>query len=140
MKKFLKEQGAPPPTTETTQGAPPTTIGGSGRTGQQTPTTTSTIPEFLKNVDGVKKFQYWLDQNHPGWATGYPNGILKQAGGYGRFGPRTKAAWNSNKGEEYKKSGGSTLSAPEPGSEESEELKWFKENEKMVFLVAANQI
>jgi hypothetical protein len=100
---------------------------GSG-TGQQTPTTTSTIPEFLGNVDGVKKFQDWLDQNHPGWV---PTGKLEKRGGYGRFGPKTTAAWNSY-GEEYKKSGTTNLSTPETGTgaEQSEEYKWFKENEQ----------
>jgi hypothetical protein len=124
MKNKLNEQGLPTPTRT-----------GVGQTGLppkqklQTPTTTSTIPEFLNNVDGVKKFQDWLDQNHPGWV---PTGKLEKRGGYGRFGPKTTAAWNSY-GEEYKKSGGTTLSTPETGSEESEELKWFKENEKNGF-------
>lgn len=123
MKNKLNEQGLPAPTRT-----------GAGQTGLppkqklQTPTTTSTIPEFLNNVDGVKKFQDWLDQNHPGWV---PTGKLEKRGGYGRFGPKTTAAWNSY-GEEYKKSGGSTLSTPETGTgtEQSEEYKWFKENEQ----------
>lgn len=41
----------------------------------------------------VKNFQDWLDKNKPGWATGYANGILNKAVGYGKFGPRTSAAW-----------------------------------------------
>jgi len=103
MKKILKEQGAPKPTR----------TGGKSNTQQRT----STIPKELGDAAGVKKFQDWLDQKHPGWATGYPNGVLNKAGGYGRFGPKTTAAWNSY-GEEYKKSGGSTLSAPQTQKEE----------------------
>lgn len=58
----------------------------------------SSIPSELKNKDGVKLFQDWLDKNVKGWATGLPNGILNKSGGYGTFGPRTSAAWNKNKG------------------------------------------
>jgi len=57
------------------------------------------IPTELENADGVKKFQDWLDINHPGWATGFEGGILSKRGGYGRFGPRTTAAWNRHKSE-----------------------------------------
>jgi hypothetical protein len=57
------------------------------------------IPKELGNADGVKKFQDWLDINHPGWATGFEGGILSKRGGYGRFGPRTTAAWNRHKSE-----------------------------------------
>lgn len=73
----------------------------------KTKTTTPTpIPTELKDVEGVKKFQDWLDTNKANWATGYPNGILNKAGGYGKFGPRTSKAWASY-GQEYLK-GGST--------------------------------
>jgi hypothetical protein len=55
-------------------------------------------PQELKNPEGVKKFQDWLDRNKKGWATGYSNGVLnKQGRGYGRFGPRTQKAWNQYK-------------------------------------------
>jgi hypothetical protein len=58
------------------------------------------IPGELKNSEGVKKFQDWLDQNKQGWATGYPNGVLNKTGrGYGRFGPRTQKAWNQYKND-----------------------------------------
>jgi hypothetical protein len=61
------------------------------------------IPEVLKDAEGVMKFQDWLDNNHgddkegegEGWATGLPDGKLSQAGGYGRFGPRTQKAWKN---------------------------------------------
>jgi hypothetical protein len=126
MKPIIIKEGKPP----TPSGKPPRASGtGTGTT--QTPRPSS-IPEFLGNVDGVKKFQDWLDKTHPGWATGYPNGVLNKAGGYGRFGPKTTAAWNSY-GEEYKKSG-TKLSTPEPEKtkteEKSEEQKWFEENIK----------
>jgi hypothetical protein len=51
----------------------------------------------------VKRFQDWLDGNVPNWATGYKDGKLNQgtknpgfkSGGYGKFGPRTSAAWKN---------------------------------------------
>lgn len=57
------------------------------------------IPSELKDSEGVKKFQDWLDQNKKGWATGYPEGVLNKQKGYGRFGPRTQKAWNQYKDE-----------------------------------------
>jgi len=74
--------------------------GGGGSTSSATPT-----PPELKDVDGIKKFQDWLDANKVGWATGYANGILNKTGaGYGRMGPRTTKAWTSYK-DEYLKGG-----------------------------------
>ena len=61
------------------------------------------IPKELGDIEGVKKFQDWLDKNHAGWATGFSGGVLNKAGGYGRFGPRTSKAWSSY-GSEYQKS------------------------------------
>lgn len=63
------------------------------------------IPDELGDEEGVKKFQDWLDNNVEGWAKGYKDGKLNQgtknpgfkSGGYGKFGPRTKAAWDKNK-------------------------------------------
>jgi hypothetical protein len=58
----------------------------------------SQIPSELKDVEGVRKFQDWLDSNHAGWAKGYEGGILNKGisrGGYGKFGPRTIKAWNT---------------------------------------------
>lgn len=54
--------------------------------------------DFLNNdpvsaLEFIHVFQDWLDTNKKGWANGYPNGILNKAKGYGKFGPRTKAAW-----------------------------------------------
>jgi len=62
----------------------------------------SSIPTELKDIEGVKKFQDWLDTNKTGWATGFPSGLLNKASGYGRFGPRTTKAWTSY-GQEYLK-------------------------------------
>lgn len=56
------------------------------------------IPPDLKNEEGVKKFQDWLDKNAPNWAKGYTGGIInrgKNGSGYGKFGPRTSAAWKN---------------------------------------------
>lgn len=61
------------------------------------------IPGELGNEEGVKRFQDWLDGNVPNWATGYKDGKLNQgtknpgfkSGGYGKFGPRTSAAWKN---------------------------------------------
>lgn len=65
-----------------------------------TPATPPPIPSELKDLEGVKKFQDWLDTNKKGWASGYANGILNKTGkGYGRMGPRTSKAWNLYKAE-----------------------------------------
>jgi len=53
------------------------------------------IPTELKDINGVKKFQDWLDEHKAGWASGYKDGKLNQTGnGYGRMGPRTSKAWS----------------------------------------------
>jgi hypothetical protein len=72
----------------------------------QTPTPNSSqIPGELENVEGVKDFQDWLDDNVSNWATGYKGGKIRggvanpgfKSGGYGRFGPRTQKAWSVHK-------------------------------------------
>jgi hypothetical protein len=57
------------------------------------PVKTIQIPNELKNVEGVKKFQDYLDQNYPKWHNKY--GTLKKDvnKGYGKFGPRTSKWW-----------------------------------------------
>jgi len=51
------------------------------------------IPSELKDIEGVKKFQDWLDKNHEGWHDKYKvlNGSVPK--GYGKFGPRTNKWW-----------------------------------------------
>ena len=51
------------------------------------------IPSELKDVEGVKKFQDWLDKNYEGWHDKYKvlNGNVSR--GYGKFGPRTNKWW-----------------------------------------------
>jgi hypothetical protein len=56
---------------------------------------TTPIPTELKNIEGVKLFQDWLDVNAQGWATGFTKGVLNKGAGYGNFGPRTQKAWNT---------------------------------------------
>lgn len=56
-------------------------------------------PKELKDANGVKLFQDWLDVNVKGWAVGYKDGIINKGQngkGYGIFGPRTQKAWNTN--------------------------------------------
>lgn len=63
----------------------------------------------------VKGFQDWLDTKYS-WATGYKDGKVNKgqavqgfhSGGYGNFGPRTKAAWVKFK-DEYIKQGGKAV-------------------------------
>ena len=65
-----------------------------------TPKAPPPIPTELKDINGVKAFQDWLDANKAGWATGYVNNILNKTGtGYGRMGPRTTKAWGLFKDE-----------------------------------------
>jgi hypothetical protein len=68
--------------------------------GTQIQKTVITIPSELKDENGVKAFQDWLDVNAAGWATGYKEGIINKGqngGGYGRFGPRTQKGWATYK-------------------------------------------
>lgn len=56
-------------------------------------------PAELKDTNGIKLFQDWLDVNAKGWATGYKDGIINKGQngkGYGTYGPRTQKAWNAN--------------------------------------------
>jgi hypothetical protein len=60
------------------------------------------IPSELKNIDGVKKFQDWLDVNHPGWHSKYGTLNKNLLRGYGKYGPNTNRAWNKYKDEYLK--------------------------------------
>jgi hypothetical protein len=71
------------------------------------------IPSELKDIDGVKKFQDWLDINHPGWHKKYGTLNKNLLRGYGKYGPNTNRAWNSYK-DEYLKTSNSTAT---PSSE-----------------------
>ena len=76
------------------------------------------IPSELKDVEGIRKFQNWLDSKHAGWAVGYEGGILdrgKNRGGYGKFGPRTSKAWSKYKGKYLETSNSGQESNSEEG-------------------------
>lgn len=62
----------------------------------------SNIPKVLKDEDGIKKFQDWMDANHPNWVKKEDGtfGPLERAKGYGNFGRNTEYAWKDY-GEEY---------------------------------------
>ncbi len=60
------------------------------------------IPSELKDIDGVKKFQDWLDVNHPGWHRKYGTLNKNLLRGYGKYGPNTNRAWNKYKDEYLK--------------------------------------
>jgi hypothetical protein len=51
------------------------------------------IPSELKDIEGVKKFQDWLDKNHSGWHDKYKVLNSSVPKGYGKFGPRTNKWW-----------------------------------------------
>lgn len=70
-----------------------------------------TTPAELKDTEGIKKFQQWLDTNKAGWATGYKGGKVGNQKGFGLFGKRTSNAWNQY-GQEYLKSTGAVSTAP----------------------------
>ena len=53
------------------------------------------IPLELKDIKGVKKFQDWLDVNHPGWHRKYGRLNQNLLRGYGKYGPNTTRAWNN---------------------------------------------
>jgi len=86
-------------------GTKPNTILINGKEVSNLPTTQTspnvtvyTIPSALKDAEGVKKFQDWLDSTIDGWL-GKPGVKLnKNKGkGYGNFGSKTKAAWDKYK-------------------------------------------
>jgi hypothetical protein len=56
-------------------------------------TTPSQIPSELKDSNGVKKFQNWLNNNYPTWNGGKQVSITGKS--YGTFGPNTKKAWET---------------------------------------------
>ena len=62
--------------------------------------TTIPIPSELKDSDGVKDFQKWLNDNKPGWFDGKEMTI----GGknYGTFGKKTSKAWEKYESEYLK--------------------------------------
>lgn len=73
------------------------------------------IPKELKDIEGVKKFQDWMDNNHPNWVKGKN---LNKGGGYGKFGPNTNASWKKYKDEYLKGSsnkGGLGVPTPDGG-------------------------
>ena len=77
----------------------------------------STIPAELKDVDGVKKFQTWLDSKHGGWHSKYGtlnNDTLK---GWGKYGPNTTKAWSQYKDEYLNGSAASGTETPNPSAE-----------------------
>jgi len=86
-----------PPDSGTSSGSGSGSGKGSGGSGSRPSAPAIQIPSELKDVEGVKKFQDWLDENRPGWATGYTDGKVNKGRGYGRFGPRTSKAWNEHK-------------------------------------------
>jgi len=103
-------------------GTPSTSNSNNSSTGAAS-TSQTTNPTGLTDV---KAFQDWLDTNKPGWATGYKEGILKQGtngGGYGKFGPRTKKAWETYKDEFLKASPTTPTPTPTPAKSEEEEAE-----------------
>ena len=54
------------------------------------------IPKELVDINGVKKFQEWLNTQNPTWVNGKTL-ELDPKRGYGRFGPLTSASWNKLK-------------------------------------------
>lgn len=46
------------------------------------------------STEEIKKFQDWMDKNHPGWVNGKN---LSKGTGYGNWGPSTEKAWEKYK-------------------------------------------
>ena len=79
--------------------------------------TKSTIPAELKDVDGVKKFQTWLDSKHGGWHTKYGTLNDNTLKGWGKYGPNTTKAWSQYKDEYLNGSTASGTETPNPSAE-----------------------
>jgi hypothetical protein len=54
----------------------------------------------LKDIEGVKNFQDWLDKKYLGWHDKYKGLYRSVPKGYGKYGPRTQKWWKE-KGQEY---------------------------------------
>ena len=68
------------------------------------------IPSELKDINGVKKFQDWLDVKHPGWHRKYGTLNRNLLRGYGKYGPNTNRAWNNQSyKDEYLKTSNSNV-------------------------------
>lgn len=61
---------------------------------------TDVLPPEIGGVEGIKKFQDWLDSSGKDWLGGGKK--LNKGKGYGSFGPKTKAAWGTYKDEYLK--------------------------------------
>lgn len=104
---------------------------------------TTPIPTELKDKEGVKKFQNWLDANTD-WLGGGKK--LKSKGtGYGTFGPKTTAAWNTYKDKYLQSLNGGTVTdvfyvvdATQPSGYKKvanmDELKPYIEADRNVFV------
>lgn len=83
------------------------------------------LPPELKDV---KDFQDWLDDTVPNWAEGYKGGKIRggvanpgfKSGGYGKFGPRTKKAWDLHKDKYLKKT-----ETPTPTVDKPDDIEQF---------------
>jgi hypothetical protein len=84
------------------------------KSSQQKPTVQIPIPAELKNVDGVKNFQMWLDNNVKGWHPKYGelNSDIKK--GFGKFGPNTSKNWKSYKDDYLKNPNAKPLTKKTP--------------------------
>ncbi len=105
--RILPLDGETTPKTATSKTA--TSKDATSNTKTATKTTKSKV-KYVKSNDlkDVKAFQDWLDANKSdeqlgqgkGWATGFPGGKLNKGKGYGKYGPRSNAAWEKY-GNEY---------------------------------------
>jgi hypothetical protein len=57
------------------------------------PTPPIPIPSKLKDSDGVKKFQDWMNDTYPTWNSGKP--LSTTGKNYGTFGKKTENAWKT---------------------------------------------
>jgi hypothetical protein len=78
--------------------------------------TKNTIPIELKDVEGVKKFQTWLDSKHGGWHTKYGTLNDNTLKGWGKYGPNTTRAWSQYKDEYLNGSTASGTETPIPST------------------------
>jgi hypothetical protein len=58
---------------------------------------TYNVKDYLNSSDAIKKFQDWMDANHPNWVNGKN---LNKGSGYGtHIGKNTQKAWNNHSAE-----------------------------------------
>jgi hypothetical protein len=85
-------------------------------------------PALFQKAEEIKLFQNWLDKNHSDWYKGTSETLNRsEAKGYGKYGPKTRVAWEKYE-KEYLETLGikQKLTAVDYGNLNAKTLAWFE--------------